>query len=81
MCKRKVEPTKPEDYIEVNIGTNDSPKIVKIGKNVYVKERQDIEGLIKEYKDVFSWSYDDLKSYKENIIQHTIPLIEGAKPF
>jgi hypothetical protein len=30
---------------------------------------------------VFAWSYDDLKSYKGDIIQHTIPLKEDAKPF
>jgi hypothetical protein len=36
--------------------------------------------LIREYRDVFTWSYDDLKAYKENIIQHTIPLKEGTNP-
>jgi len=30
---------------------------------------------------VFAWTYDDLKAYKEDIIQHTIPLKEDAKPY
>jgi hypothetical protein len=28
-----------------------------------------------EYKDVFAWSYDVLKAYKEDIIQHTVPIL------
>lgn len=43
------------------------------------KER-DIE-LFKKYTDVFSWSYEDLKTYDVGIIQHKIPLKEGIKPF
>jgi hypothetical protein len=37
--------------------------------------------LFKEFKDVFSWTYDDLKEYDKSIFQHTIPLKEGSKPF
>ena len=37
--------------------------------------------LFKEYKDVFTWTYEDLKTYDMKIIQHIIPLKEDAKPF
>ena len=37
--------------------------------------------LLKEYQDVFAWSYEDLKSYDTNIIQHKIPIKEDQKPF
>ena len=30
---------------------------------------------------MFSWSYEDLKSYDTTVIQHTIPLKENQKPF
>ena len=55
--------------------------MVKIGKNVSSKERKAIENLIRKYKDVFSWTYDDLKTFDLAIIEHTIPLNEGAKPY
>ena len=29
---------------------------------------------MKEYSDVFSWSYKDLKAYDTSIIYHTIPI-------
>ena len=35
--------------------------------------------LIKEYRDVLAFSYDDIKSYWEDVFQHTIPLTEEAK--
>lgn len=35
-----------DEVIEVNIGSPLSPKIVKIGKNTYVSERQAIEDLV-----------------------------------
>ena len=37
--------------------------------------------MIKEFSDIFAWSYDDLKEYDTNIIQHTIPMKEDEKPF
>jgi hypothetical protein len=36
---------------------------------------------MKEFPDVFSWSYEDLKVYDTNIIQHVIPIRDDQKPF
>ena len=36
---------------------------------------------MKEYSDVFSWSYNDLKAYDTSIIQHTIPIKKDDIPF
>jgi hypothetical protein len=81
MYKQKKDVSKPEDCVEINIGSKESPKLIKVGKNLSTKERRMIEDLVREYRDVFAWTYDDLKAYKGDIIQHTIPLKEGAKPF
>ena len=35
---------------------------------------------MKEYLDVFRWSYSDLKAYDTSIIQHTIPLKKDEVP-
>ena len=40
--------------------------------------------LVKEYRDVFTFTYDELKHYQEDVFQHTIPLkqdIKEVKPF
>jgi hypothetical protein len=36
---------------------------------------------MKEFYDVFCWTYDDLKVYDLDVIQHTIPIQKNAKPF
>ena len=36
---------------------------------------------MKEFSNVFAWSYDNLKGYDTNIIQNTILIKEDEKPF
>jgi hypothetical protein len=45
------------------------------------KKREEIVKLLREYRDVLTFTYDELKVYREDVIQHTIPLKEEAKPF
>jgi hypothetical protein len=37
--------------------------------------------MFKEFQDIFSWIYGDLKEYYKSIFQHVIPLKEGSHPF
>jgi hypothetical protein len=37
--------------------------------------------LLKEFFDVFTWTYDDLRTCDTNIIEYKIPLKEETKPF
>jgi hypothetical protein len=37
--------------------------------------------LLKQYKDVFSWFYDELINYDTTIMEHKIPLKQGVQPF
>ena len=76
----KVQPNE-NDIRDQNIGTKDSPKIVKLSKNLHAEEKQKYIDLMKSYTDVFSWSYVYLKEYNTSIIQHTIPIKPGGNPF
>ena len=71
--KPKMEPV-ISDREECNIGTKSKPKIIKLPKILPQQEKDKYIELLKEYQDVFSWSYEDLKSYDTNIIQHKIPI-------
>ena len=58
--------------------------MTKIGKGTSKKERNDLVNHVKEYRNVFSFTYDEVKSYREDVFQHTIPLkqdIKEVKPF
>ena len=76
----KVKPV--ENAVEDrNIGTEENPKIIKLSKKLPEKEKEEYVKLMKKYTDVFAWSYEDLKEYDTSIIQHTIPIKPGEKPF
>ena len=68
-------------YETINIGTPKNPKNINIGKIVSKEERKAYLKLLREYQDVFVWSYRDLKTYDTHIMQHTIPLKLGVKSF
>jgi hypothetical protein len=72
---------KKMEIIEFNFSTYASPKLVKLGKGTTPTERKEFLALIREFEDVFVWSYGDLKSLMRDVIQHDIPLKEDEKPF
>jgi hypothetical protein len=79
-----VKPTvlpKDDNTEECNIGTEKEPKYIKLSKEIPGEHKEKYLQLFKEYMDVFSWKYEDLKTYDTNIIQHRIPLKPGTKPF
>ena len=55
--------------------------MVKLSQSLPPDQKLKHVELIKEFQDVFAWSYEDLKSYDTSVIQHTIPLKENKKPF
>ena len=67
--------------MEYKIGSENQPKMIKLSKLLSDEERRKYVGLLKEYMDVFAWSYHDLKTYDTSIIQHKIPLKPNTKPF
>jgi len=72
----------PDEYLEINIGTSEDPKMVKIGRGTSPEDRKKLTNLLREYRDVLAFSYDELKGYREDVMEHTIPLKdENAKPF
>jgi mRNA-degrading endonuclease RelE of RelBE toxin-antitoxin system len=81
MYKGKPSKKINDEIIEFNIGTEESSKLVKFGKGTMTDEREKLISLIREFKDVFSWYYKYIKAFREELMQHAIPLIDGTKPF
>ena len=71
----------PVEVEDSNIGTKETPKLVKISKYLPLEIKIKYVELIKKYKDVFSSSYDELITYDTTVIEHKIPLKQGVKPF
>lgn len=66
---------------EVNIGTSENPKMIKLSKTLSPKVRGKYISLLLSFSDAFAWDYLDLKTYDTSIIQHTIPIKPNQKPF
>jgi hypothetical protein len=70
-----------EEVTECNIGTIENPNLIKVSKALPVEQKDMYVSLIKRFSDTFAWSYEDLKTFDTDIIQHKIPLKIGSKPF
>ena len=63
---------------KVNIGTTEDPNLLNLGVSFSEEETLQFIDLFKEFYDVFTWSYDDLKEYDKEIFWHVIPFKEGS---
>ena len=55
-------------YEAINLGIEKNPQNINLGINCSPAKRETFIKLFKEYKDVFSWTYNDLKTYNMKII-------------
>ena len=70
----------PEDAKKINLAEKgEEPRPAYIATDLAPDEEELLIKTLKEYKDVFAWSYRDLKGVDPEICQHTIPLKEDAK--
>ena len=67
-------------YEVINLGIPDKPQNINLRVQCCPNEKAAFTKLFKEYKDVFAWSYEDLKTFDTRIMQHVIPIKEGVKP-
>jgi len=58
----------------LNLGDVGEIKEVKIGTSVKKEIREQLCALLKEFRDVFAWSYNDMPGLDTNIVQHKLPL-------
>eukprot|EP00253_Pinus_taeda_P006092 PITA_06092 len=63
----------------INLGTEENPQKINLGLGHSLEERKSFIRLLQK-KNVFTWKYDDLKTYDASIIQHTIPMLSEQKP-
>ena len=65
----------------VNLGTEHNPQCVNLGSTCTPQEKKAFIRLFNEFKEIFAWTYEDLKTFDPNIMQHVIPMKPEAKPF
>jgi len=60
--EKEIKPHR-EDVETINLGEEDEEKEVKIGTNMTKETREKLRTLLKEFKDVFAWSYQDMPGW------------------
>ncbi|KAA3467684.1 gag/pol polyprotein [Gossypium australe] len=55
-------------------------KELKIRANIVVETKQDLIKLLQEFKDVFTWSYQDMPGLNTDIVVHRLPIKEECRP-
>ncbi|XP_052736650.1 uncharacterized protein LOC128197859 [Vigna angularis] len=69
-----------EDVKVLNLGEEGEIKEVKIGTSMKKEVREGLRALLKEFKDVFAWSYKDMPGLDTDIVQHKLPLKQECLP-
>ena len=54
----------------MDLGTDGGKKEVKIGTGMTTPIREELTALLKDYQDIFAWSYQDMPGLSSDIVQH-----------
>ena len=63
---------------EVDLGTSEAPKPVNVVKEMPLQEKLAMIEVLKEFRDVFAWSYKDMQGLDPQLYQHQIHLSKDA---
>src|ERR1043165_298041 len=77
--ERILQPHK-EPLEAVNLGSEEDKKEVNIGALLDSSVKGKLINLLKEYVDVFAWSYQDMPGLDTSIVEHHLPLRPECLP-
>jgi hypothetical protein len=63
-----------EQLTKINLGSKENLQHVKISVDLEPVVSHQLIELLKEFKDIFAWTYKDLKGIPPDIAQHRIEL-------
>ena len=70
-----------EEQMElVNLGSEDDVKEVKIGSRLCPDPKKGLIDLLREYSDVFAWSYQDMPGLDSEFVEHRLSLKPECPP-
>jgi len=62
------------------VGNQTHPKLISISESLSPTEKRDLISLIKEYIDIFVWSYEDMSGLDPQVPMHHLNIKPDAKP-
>ena len=77
--KTQIQPK--EELKEINLGSElGSQKPVFISSQLTIQEKEQLVTLLKEYINVFAWTYDEMPGLDPGLVVHTLNIDLGDKP-
>ena len=64
----------------INLGTEEDQKEVKVGTALGQEIKDELVSLLREFADVFAWSYQDMPGLDTDIVVHKLPLKPECSP-
>ena len=64
----------------INLGTEEDLKEVKVGTALGQEIKDELVSLLREFADVFAWSYQDMPGLDTDIVVHKLPLEPECLP-
>ena len=64
----------------INLGTKEDPKEVKIGALLHPDVKRRLIELMKDYVDIFAWSYQNIPGLDTDIVEQHLPLKPECPP-
>ena len=65
---------------EINLGTNEDPKPTYVNASLVTDDERAYVDLLKEYKDIFAWSYKEMPRLDPKVAVHHLAVKSGARP-
>uniref|UniRef100_A0A2N9EQ76 Integrase catalytic domain-containing protein n=1 Tax=Fagus sylvatica TaxID=28930 RepID=A0A2N9EQ76_FAGSY len=81
--ERQDEGSKPniEELEIINLANEgEEPREVKIGTRCAAEQKEALIALLREFHEIFAWSYQDMPGLDTDIVVHKIPLKPECKP-
>ena len=70
-----------EKLEEINLGTDShKPRPISINSRLSEKEKLELILLLKEFKDVFTWDYNEMPGLDSGLVVHMLNMDLEAKP-
>ena len=64
----------------MDLGTEEGPKPLNVAKEMPREEKNVMIDLLTSFRDVFAWSYEDMRGLDPQLDQHQIHLSRDTKP-
>jgi len=77
--RKAIQPHQEEIEI-INLGTDEDKKEIKIGALLDATVKKRVIELLREFADVFAWSYKDMPGLYPEVVEHCLPLKPECPP-